>query len=75
MQIGVLLFCFNAEFFNSLLIEFMSQKINFPSLGKFFKKTFKLFGFNISGIEIRFDCSLASTIIFFYTFIVYISNY
>ena len=52
-------------FFKSLFLQFISQKIKVPSFGNLLKKSFKDSKFLISGTEIRFDCSLASIIIFF----------
>ena len=57
-------FFFDKIFFKLFFLQLISQKIKDPFFGNLFKKNFKVSKFFISGIEIRFDCSLASIIIF-----------
>ena len=63
MHIGPSIF-FSKIFFNLFLSELMSQKIKHPFSGNADKKYFKDSGLFIFGTEMRFDCSLASIIIF-----------
>ena len=56
---------FDKIFFKSFLLQFISQKTKHPFFGKPDKNFFNDSKLLISGIEIRFDCSEDSTIIFF----------
>ena len=62
-QVGPLFF-FDKILFKLLCSQFISQKIKFPFFGKLSKKFCNLTKLLIFGIEILFDCSADSTIIF-----------